>query len=232
MRILIVESDSKAAGELACALRKVGHAADHVETGCAADIALMSNTHDMLILDIGVRGTAGMRVISRARTRNIGIPILTLGSTTCFATIARALDSGADDFMSKPPSLDELLARVRALIRRTAQRRDVCVTVGNLTFNLTGKRAEIDDRPLHLSSREADVLGILAKRASLLVSKQQLADDLVGWSEEVTRNAIEVYIHRLRKRLIGSGAQITTEKGVGYRLEPLRDSESRHNAEF
>ena len=208
MRILIAEDDTILTDGLSRALRKSGYAVDCVDTGTRADAALSAQTYDAVILDLGLPGISGFEVLKRLRSRAAKVPVLILTAADSVEQRVRGLDLGADDFMAKPFSLSELEARVRAIVRRHAGSATPVVTIGNLTFDQAGRVA-----------REIGLLEILIQRAGRLVSKEQIVDHLCEWGEEVSHNAIEVYVHRLRKKIEDSDVVISTVRGLGYCLQ-------------
>jgi two-component system OmpR family response regulator len=147
------------------------------------------------------------------------VPVLILTAADSVEQRVRGLDLGADDFMAKPFSLSELEARVRAIVRRHAGSATPLVSIGNLTFDQAGRVARVSDRNVELSAREIGLLEILIQRAGRLVSKEQIVDHLCEWGEEVSHNAIEVYVHRLRKKIDDSDVVISTVRGLGYCLQ-------------
>lgn len=225
MHILIAEDDFAIAEGLTYALRRSGYAVDWVQNGIQADAALASHRFDLLILDLGLPGMDGFEVLRRARGRGARLPILILTARDAVNDRVRGLDLGADDYMAKPFDLVELQARVRALGRRGEDSFGSMVHVGELKFDRINRTAWIGERHLDLSARELSVLEALLRRPGRLVNKEQLVDGVYEWSESVTANAIEVYIHRLRKKLEGSRVRIATVRGVGYCLEAAAASE-------
>jgi two-component system, OmpR family, response regulator len=220
MRILIVEDDTVIADGLVRALRHGGYAVDHVANGNEADAALSSTeSFDLVILDLCLPNMSGSQVLSRLRARNSHLPVMILSAADSTESRVRCLDLGADDFMAKPFALDELLARTRALTRRGVGGGPTSVRLGLLAFDQVGRIARVNDHVIDLSSREIELLEVLIQRIGRLVSKEQLVSHLCGWGEEVSANAIEVYMHRLRKKLEGSETRITTLRGLGYCLE-------------
>ena len=207
MRILIAEDDQVLADGLLRTLRASGAAADHVASGTEADAALMTNTEfDLLILDLGLPRMHGLEVLKRLRARGSALPVLILTAADSVEERVKGLDYGADDYMAKPFSLQELEARVRALVRR----------------GMGGASSVIKHGPLlELSARELGLLEVLLQRAGRLVSKDQLVERLCEWGEEVSNNAIEVYIHRLRKKIEKGPIRIATVRGLGYCLEKI-----------
>ena len=219
MRILIAEDDQVLADGLLRTLRASGAVVDHVASGTEADTALMTtNEFDLLILDLGLPKMHGLEVLKKLRSRGSALPVLILTAADSVEERVKGLDFGADDYMAKPFELAELEARVRALTRRSTGTAPV-IECGSLVFDQNDRCALVDGVMLDLSARELGLLEILMLRAGRLVSKDQLVEHLCGWGEEVSHNAIEVYMHRLRKKLESSGATIATVRGLGYCFE-------------
>lgn len=220
MRILLVEDDEVLRDGLMRSLRLSGFAVDTVDNGGDADLALATHKeYDLLILDLGLPKMDGFDVLRRLRRHNPRLPVLILTARDAVADRVSGLDLGADDYMTKPFNLPELEARVRALIRRGQSGEDGEIRQGALRLDIAGRRAFINDQSLDLSARELGVLEVLMLRSGKVVSKEQLAEKLYGWGEEVGENAIEVYVHRLRKKLVPSNIVIRTVRGLGYLLE-------------
>jgi two-component system OmpR family response regulator len=219
MRILIAEDDEVLADGLARSLRQSGYAVDSVKTGSEADSALTAIEFDLLILDIGLPRMNGLEVLKRLRGRDSRVPVLLLTALDGVDDRVRGLDLGADDYLAKPFQLAELEARVRALTRRGAAGAPTLLRHGALSYDQVGKVACINDVPLDLPARELALLEVLMQRAGRMVSKDQLVDHLCEWGEEVSTNAIEVYVHRLRKKLEPGAVRIATVRGLGYCLE-------------
>jgi two-component system OmpR family response regulator len=222
MRILIAEDDSILADGLSRSLRHEGYAVDVVNDGSSADSALQLQTFDLLILDLGLPRVNGLSVLRKLRQRGTPLPVLILTAADSVDQRVEGLDLGADDYMSKPFALSELEARVRALVRRHGGARASVLRHARLAFDLNGRIATIDDAPLELSARETSLLEIFLSRSGRMISKHQLVDLLCEWGEEVTTNAIEVYIHRLRKKIEPADVHILTVRGLGYCLEAER----------
>jgi two-component system OmpR family response regulator len=218
MRILIAEDDSIIADGLARSLRQGGYAVDWAPNGLDADAALLTASYDLLILDLGLPRLPGLEVLKRLRARGCQLPVLILTALDGTGDRVRGLDLGADDYMAKPFELAELEARVRALTRRSSGTAPT-IQCGALTYDQVGRVAQVEGQTLDLSAREIGLLEILLNRMGRLVSKDQLVDHLCGWGEEVSHNAIEVYVHRLRKKLESGGVRIATVRGLGYCLE-------------
>ncbi|MFM1988276.1 MAG: hypothetical protein RJA99_1233 [Pseudomonadota bacterium] len=219
MRVLLAEDDSVLADGLCRSLRKSGYAVDWVSSGSEADAALAAQPYDLLILDLGLPKLSGMEVLKRLRGRESGVPVLILTAADSVEQRVRGLDLGADDFMAKPFALSELEARVRALVRRANGAGSNLVRLGDLVFDQSGRTATLHGQSLELSARETGLLEVLLSRVGRLVSKEQIVDHLCEWGDEVSHNAIEVYMHRLRKKLEGAGIRIATVRGLGYCLE-------------
>ena len=222
MRILIAEDDQVLADGLLRALRIGGYAVDRVASGAEADAALASHEFDLLILDLGLPRLHGLDVLRRLRARGSSMPVLILTAADSVEQRVQGLDLGADDYMAKPFSLQELEARVRALTRRGLGTASTLLRHGPLTFDATGRVAYLDDRMIELSARELGLLEVLLQRVGRLVSKEQLVEQLCAWGEEVSNNAIEVYVHRLRKKIEQGPVRIATVRGLGYCLEKIR----------
>ncbi len=223
MRLLIVEDDTVLADGLSRSLRAAGYAVDVVEDGEQADAALVAQPYGLVILDLGLPRLSGLELLRRMRARNINAPVLILTAADSVEQRVKGLDLGADDYMAKPFALTELEARVRALARRSFGSGQNVLRHGALTLDPIGRIAAIQDQPLDLSARELGLLESLLQRPGRLVSKDQLVDHLCEWGDEVTTNAIEVYVHRLRKKLEPGGIRIVTVRGLGYCLERALD---------
>ncbi|MEJ7136853.1 response regulator [Amphibiibacter pelophylacis] len=227
MRVLIAEDDQVLADGLLRSLRHAGYVVDQVGNGRDADAALSTQEFDVLILDLGLPRLDGFEVLRRLRERRSSMPVLILTAADHVEQRVKGLDLGADDFMSKPFDLAELLARVRALTRRGLGSASAVIEHGPLSFDASGRVAYMDGRMLDLSAREITLLEVLLRRAGRLVSKDQLIDKLCEWGDEVSSNAIEVYIHRLRKKIEQGPVRIATVRGLGYCLEKIAPAASR-----
>ena len=219
MRILIVEDDPALADGLVHSLRQSGHAIDCVNDGERANEMLKDGVYDLAILDLGLPKMDGTEVLKRLRSRGGSTPVLILTARDAVENRVQGLDLGADDYMTKPFNLVELEARVRALIRRGQLGSNQTLACASLVFDPVARRARCADKPLDLSAREIGVLEVLMLRQGKVVNKEQIMEALCNWDEDLGSNAIEVYIHRLRKKLELSGTRITTIRGLGYLLE-------------
>jgi len=219
MRILIAEDDPVLADGLMKSLRSNDFAVDAAHDGVEADSILAVQNYDLVILDLGLPRIDGFEVLRRLRHRGGTAPVLILTARDAVADRVKGLDLGADDYLTKPFELPELEARVRALIRRGQAGGSSQLTHGPLALDMAGHRATLDGVPIELSARELGVLEVLMLRSGRVVNKEQLAEQLYGQDEEVGANAIEVYVHRLRKKLEPAGVVIRTIRGLGYLLE-------------
>jgi two-component system OmpR family response regulator len=219
MRILVAEDDAILAGAVLHGLREAGYAVDWVKNGLEAESALESEEFDLLILDIGLPRKSGLEVLKRLRGRDSRLPVLILTALDDVKDRVRGLDAGADDYLAKPFDLAELEARVRALTRRGMAGGPTLLRHGALSYDQVGRVARVNGELLELSAREVSLLEIFLQRAGRLVSKDQLVSHLCEWGEEVSPNAIEVYVHRLRRKLEAGGVRIVTVRGLGYSLE-------------
>jgi len=219
MRILIAEDNPVLADGLTRSLRASDYAVDCATDGGEADHVLAAQNYDLVILDIGLPKLDGYEVLRRLRRRGSKTPVLFLTARDGLDDRVRGLDLGGDDYLTKPFDLPELEARVRAHIRRGQSGGGSLLVHGALTLDTAGRRATLNGEPLDLSAREFGVLEVLMLRSGRVVNKDQLAEQLYGWDEEVGPNAIEVYVHRLRRKLEPAGVAIRTIRGLGYLLE-------------
>ena len=214
MRILLVEDDYMIAQGLQTALRQDGYAVDWMQDGTRADEALRTSEFDLVLLDLGLPGRDGLDVLRRLRQRGRDTPTIILTARDDIQDRIAGLDAGADDYIVKPFDLDELAARMRSVLRRAAGRGDPCIEHRGIRLNPVTHSVERDGAPVQLSAHEYAVLEALLQRPGAVLSRTQLEDRLYGWDSQVASNAVEVYIHGLRRKL-GSEA-IRTLRGVGY----------------
>jgi two-component system OmpR family response regulator len=223
LRILLVEDDSILANTLYLALHESGYVVDAVNDGVSADHALTHDVYDLVVLDLGLPGMDGMQVLKHLRSRKFRVPVLILTARDGLSDRVGGLDLGADDYLTKPFELPELEARIRVLIRRNHGISDTLIEYGPLRYDSLSKRVMVGDQILELSARDISVLEILLLRSGRVVSKELLAERLYGWGEVVGDNAIEVGIHRLRKKLEPAGITIRTIRGLGYLMDKPGD---------
>ncbi|MBK5912904.1 response regulator transcription factor [Rhodocyclus purpureus] len=219
MHLLLIEDDSMLADGLLRALRQSAYVVDWVSDGRQADQWLTGQDYDLVILDLGLPGLEGGEVLRRLRERRQRLPVLILSAREALEERVRLLDLGADDYLVKPVALSELEARVRALIRRGRATPEPILTIGALRVDTVGKRAWLADTPLDLTAGEWAALEFLAARPNRVVSKEQIIASLYGWDEEITPNAVEKSISRLRAKLEPAGVVIRAVRGLGYYLE-------------
>lgn len=219
MRILIVEDDPSQVAILFHAFNKPGYTVMHENDGKRADHLLAVHEFDVVILDMGLPGMDGVDVLRRLRHRKNNVPVLILTARDDVQDRVLGLDMGADDYLTKPFDVSELEARVRSLIRRGHSGSGAQLQVGALSLDTVGRLATLDGQPLELSARELNVLEVLVLNAGRVVSKERLSEQLSGLGDLVSDNAVEVYMHRLRKHLKAGGIHIRTMRGLGYMLE-------------
>lgn len=216
MRILLAEDDPQLGDGLTVGLRQDGYAVDWVKDGMAADLALASESFDLLVLDLGLPRLSGMEVLARLRGRGQTLPVLILTARDATGDKIAGLDGGADDYLVKPVDLDELAARVRALARRVAGRAQPVLQAGDLTLDPATHQAMLAGQPVELSQREFSLLHTLMENRGRVLTRAQLESSLYGWRDEPDSNALEVHIHHLRKKL--GAERIKTLRGVGYMM--------------
>lgn len=214
MRVLLVEDDPMIGEAVLQALRAQHYAADWVRDGELAHAALASETYDALLLDLGLPRRDGLSVLRALRASGARVPVLVMTARDAVADRVAGLDAGADDYLLKPFDTDELLARVRALIRRSAGRAEPVYSHNGVTLDPATREASVAGRPVQLSSREWAVLEPMLLRPGAVFSRRQLEEKLYGWKDDISSNAVEVYIHGLRRKL-GSDV-IRTVRGLGY----------------
>lgn len=218
MRLLIVEDDAALARGLLKAFRGDGLAVDHVGTGQDALDVVKMEPYSAIVLDLGLPDLDGLIVLKRMRAMHVTTPILILTARDGTSDRVNGLDHGADDYLSKPFAVEELEARVRALIRRGQGSPDPVLTLGLLRLDRATGAAYLGDDVLDLTRRERSVLDTLAARVGTVVPKPRLAADVFDYDDAVSPNALEVYIGRLRRKLEKSGLEILTVRGLGYLL--------------
>ena len=219
MRVLIVEDDTALADGLQRTLRQSGYAVDHAPNGELALRACAEEHYDLIVLDVGLPGMDGFEVLRALRKRNPTGSILLLTARDLESDHVKGLDLGADDYVTKPFSLPELEARIRALIRRSQSVRSPRMRYGALQIDTVARRADVDGQALELTPREWGVHEYLRAHAGQVVSKEQMLQALCSWDDSLTYNAFEVYVSRLRAKLQSAGLKIRTVRGFGYIFE-------------
>lgn len=219
MHVLVVEDDAVLADGLSRVLGGHGMAVEVVGNGTLADALLQRADHaEVVVLDIGLPGIDGFEVVRRLRARGNRVPVLLLTARDAIEDRVRGLELGADDYLVKPFATAELVARVRALVRRNTPKPTV-LTLGDLSLDLSARRARVRDKIVELSVREWAVLEYLLQHGARVVSKQQIIEAILPWGDDLTLNAVEVYISRLRLKIVDAGVSIRTIRGFGYMLE-------------
>ena len=219
MRLLLVEDDSMIGEAVLDQLRAEHYAVDWVRDGEMADTALQSQSYDLVLLDLGLPRRDGLEVLKALRGRKQRLPVLIATARDSVQQRVQGLDAGADDYILKPFDLDELLARIRALLRRASGRAEPVYEYKGVSICPTTREVSVDGVSVVLSAREWAVLEPLLARPGLVLSRAQLEEKLYGWKDDISSNAVEVYIHGVRKKL---GAElIQNVGGVGYMVPPL-----------
>jgi len=214
MRLLVVEDDAMIGNGIRTGLRQDGYTVDWVRDGAAAELATAATAYDAILLDLGLPGKTGLELLANWRKQQNPVPVLIVTARDAVADRVRGLDTGADDYLVKPFDLDELAARLRALLRRRSGRATPVIEIGPLTLDPASHEVHLDGAAINLSAREFGVLHALLENPGVPLSRSQLEDRLYGWEEEIGSNAVEVHIHALRRKL-GSD-WIRNVRGVGY----------------
>jgi len=220
MRLLIVEDNAELGQLLVSGLKQSGYETDLIHTAAEARLALSSMQYAAVVLDLGLPDADGLSLLKNVRQQKNPIPILVLTARSGVQDRVSGLRAGADDYLVKPFVFDELIARLEALLRRPGQFMGNPIRAANIIFDTANRQVFIDDIPQLLSARETAVLELLMRSKGRVLSKKQVEDQIFGFSGDVASNAVEVYIHRLRKQLSEHGAriQIHTVRGIGYLL--------------
>jgi len=221
MRVLLVEDDLMLAESIVEGLEKGGFSVDHLAAAESAESALQLTHYDLAIVDIGLPGISGLELIRRLRLHGILLPVLILTARDGLDDRISGLDLGGDDYMVKPFQLPELLARLRALIRRSRSAASSELAVGALRLDLGRRTVTGNGSLLDLTGREWEILQQLMLASPNVVAKQKMAESLSEWENEITANAVEIYVSRLRQKVQGMGVEIRTIRGIGYRLDEL-----------
>lgn len=219
MRILLVEDDGTLGSAVSRSLEKSGYAVDWAKDGQDADLALHGQVYEAIVLDLGLPRIDGFEVLRRLRARKNNVPVIILTARDALEDRVKGLDLGADDYLAKPFKLPELEARLRAQIRRSHTVTTSSIQFGPLSLDTKDRLVTANGEALALSPRELSVLETLLLRSGRVVSKESLVENLCNWNEDVGNNAIEVYVHRLRKKLEPYSINIRTVRGLGYLLD-------------
>ncbi|TCV90313.1 response regulator [Sulfurirhabdus autotrophica] len=221
MRLLLVEDDTMLGDGVRAGLMQEGFTVDWVQDGASAQLAIQAETYSLIILDLGLPKLSGLDLLKQLRQSGNTIPVLILTARDTVADRVKGLDSGADDYLIKPFDLDELSARIRALLRRNTGRATPQVIHGNIMLDPAAHSVTSSGIPIELSTREFAVLQALLENSGRVMSREQLEQQLYGWNDEVESNAVEVHIHHLRKKL---GTElIRTVRGVGYMVDKAKN---------
>ena len=218
MRILLVEDTLDVGEAIVARFERIGHTVDWEKDGSVADGVLEVQTYDLLILDVNLPVLDGFTILKRLRQRKTKTPVLVLTARSQVDDRVDALDLGADDYLVKPFDYRELEARARALLRRSAGESTNQLVCGQVTIDRGSRAVRINGTAIDLTRRELTLLEILAARPGRIFGKDELVDQLFGFDDEPSSNAVEQYVARLRKKLVGSGAEIRTLRGLGYQI--------------
>lgn len=221
MRVLVVEDDVLLGDAIQAGLKQAGYAVDWMQDGISADQALSTEPYAAVVLDLGLPRLSGLEVLRRLRSRNAPIPVLILTAMDAVDDRINGLDAGADDYLVKPFDMGELAARLRALVRRASGKSASELRVAGVMLEPAAHRVLYRDQPVELSAREFAVLHALMLNAGRVLSRAQIEEQLYAWGEEVESNAVEVYIHHLRRKLFPE--LIETIRGVGYLMAADKD---------
>ncbi len=214
MRLLLVEDDPMIGASVQRGLKQEGYTVDWVRDGAAAELVVADGVHEMILLDLGLPRKSGLELLAGLRRRGVATPVLVITARDSVADRVKGLDAGADDYLVKPFDLDELSARIRALMRRQGGRATPVIEVGPLSLDPATHAVTLDGAPVSLSRREFSLLHALMKQPGVPLSRAQIEESLYGWNEEIESNAVEVYIHSLRRKL--GMDRIRNVRGVGY----------------
>jgi len=224
MKLLLIEDNEQLAHWLAQLLREQDFVVDHVADGEAADRLLQQGRYDVVLLDLNLPRLSGKGVLRRIRERQDGVAVIVLTATASLDQKVLCLEIGADDYLVKPIEVRELVARIKALVRRQMPGKANDIAVGDLRYDLRTRQFTLAGAELTLPPRERTLLEALVLRAGTAVSRQALVDSLFGLDEEASADAIDLYVHRLRKKLEASSATIITLRGVGFLLRTREEA--------
>jgi len=224
MRILVVEDDDHLADGISRSLTRSGHAVDVAADGLNAEAALVITPYDLVILDLQLPQRNGLEVLRNYRSGGGTAPVMILTARGAVADRVGGLDTGADDYLAKPFELAELEARVRSLLRRASAAPAPVLRHGSLSLDTVGRRVEIGGEGVDMSMREIALLEMLLLRTGRVVSKEALLEKLYGADEHVGENAVEVFVHRVRRKLEAAGVSIRTVRGLGYMIDKMANA--------
>ena len=214
MRLLLVEDDPMIGAGVQRGLKQDGHTVDWVRDGAAAELAVADGVYEVILLDLGLPRKSGLELLAGLRRKGVATPVLVITARDSVADRVKGLDAGADDYLVKPFDLDELSARIRELTRRQGGRASPVIEVGSLALDPAKHVVALGGAPIALSKREFSLLHALMKQPGVPLSRAQIEESLYGWDEEIESNAVEVYIHSLRRKL--GAERIRNVRGVGY----------------
>lgn len=220
MRLLLVEDDRLLGDGIQAGLKQDGYVVDWLLNGDEIESTLQNVSYDLMILDLGLPGRDGIEILQAIRDMEISLPVMILTARDTVSDRVQGLDFGADDYMTKPFDLEELSARVRALIRRSQGRATMILETGSLTLNPATHEVHYKGELIDLPPKEFSVLQVLLENMGKVISKSELEDKIYGWKQDVGSNTMEVHVHHLRKKL--NNDLIRTVRGVGYILEPQK----------
>jgi two-component system, OmpR family, response regulator QseB len=214
MRLLLVEDDPMIGAGVQRGLKQEGHTVDWVRDGVAAELAVAGGAYEVILLDLGLPRKSGLELLAGLRRKGVATPVLVITARDSVADRVKGLDAGADDYLVKPFDLDELSARIRALTRRQGGRASPVIEIGSLALDPAKHVVTLGGAPVALSKREFSLLHALMQQPGIPLSRAQIEESLYGWGEEIESNAVEVYIHSLRRKL--GSERIRNVRGVGY----------------
>lgn len=219
MRVLLAEDDEYLQSALLLALKHKGYAVDGVKSGPEAHAALLTAPYDLVLLDLGLPGLDGTEVLSKLRSRGEDMPVIVITARDTVEDKIHGLDLGANDYMVKPFDFRELEARIRAVLRKSLWQNKIDIEFGSLKLNTNSGQVLVGEDRVDLTPKETAILHALMKRAGEVVSKRQLMEQVSAFEEDASENAIEILVHRLRKKLDASDVVVNTVRGFGYALE-------------
>jgi len=218
MKILLIEDDEVIGDAVKTSLEKADYLVEWAKNGLEGEIALTDQHFEAIILDLGLPKKGGLEILKNLRSKKIKFPVLIISANENFDNKILGLDLGADDYLAKPFNLQELHARLRVVIRRNNQSSDNMIEFGPLSFDIKQRAFLIKGKELNLSKRELNLLEVFILKNNRSITKESLLEKLYGWDDEISENAIEVYIHRVRKKLNPFGIEIINRRGLGYSL--------------